>query len=76
MFCPWLRFEFHRVSVDEHFQVVAVNAVQRVAHGTVFGTVAADDVEEVAALSVRHIPQRHLLAVVGYAVVDRPEKRV
>ena len=44
-------------------EVVAVDAVQRIAHDAVFGPVALDDLEEWATLAMGDVFDGHLLAV-------------
>ena len=44
--------------------------MERVAHGAVFGPVAAYHVDEPSALAMRDVAQAHLLLVLGYGLVD------
>ena len=55
----------HGVVADEHLQVVAVNAVERIAHGTVLEAVALDHFEQRTPLAVGHIAEGHLLVLSG-----------
>ena len=48
-------FTLHGIAALQHFQVVAVNAMQRIAHGTVFHTVALNHVQQGAPLAMRLI---------------------
>ena len=57
------------MAVQRKLQVVTVNAMQRIAHGTVFHAVALDDLQQRAALAVRHIVKPHLFAVLRNLLV-------
>jgi len=51
----------HGKSVDEHLQIIAVDAMEAIAHSPVAATVALDDIEQRTTLAVRDITQRHRL---------------
>ena len=61
---------FHGIAVNEHLEVVAVNAMQRITYGTVFYPVALDNVQQRTTLTMRHIAQRHLLAAFRDMAID------
>ena len=48
-------FALHLIAVEQHFKVVAMHAVKRIAYGTVAETVALYYIEQVATLGMRHI---------------------
>ena len=55
-------FTLHGVAAQRHLQVILVDAVQGVAHGTVLMAVALYGVEQGATAAVRDVGQCHLLA--------------
>ena len=65
----------HRVAAEQHLEVVAVDAVERVAYSTVLVAVASDGIKQRTASTVRHIVERNSLVFVRDAVVDVLEHR-
>ena len=56
-------FALDGVSADHHFQVVLVYAVERVADSSVFGLIAAYDVEQRPSLAMGDVVQAYFLAL-------------
>ena len=57
------------MATEGEHEVVAVDAVKRVAHDAVFLSVALDDFQQRAALTVGHIVDGHLFATAGDVLV-------
>ena len=52
---------FHREPPKSQVQLITVDAMKRIAHGTVLVTIALDDLEQRSPLAVRHILHRDTL---------------
>ena len=69
-------FALHGMPTQRELQVVAMDAVERIAHGQVFLAVAPDDLQQRAALAVRRIAQAHSLLSAGDTLVILLEHRL
>ena len=58
------------IAAKQHFEIVAMNSMQRVAYSTVLHPVALYDIEQSASLGVRHIAQRHNLMPIAHMIIN------
>ena len=63
-------FALHRIAAQHHLQVVAMDAVQRIAYRTVLEAVALNNIQQRTSLSVRDILQRYLFPLHRDALID------
>ena len=65
----------HLIVAYQHLQVIPMHTMQRVAHGTILEPVSLNHIQQRTSLTMRHIPQLHLLTIARNMLVDALEHR-